>query len=152
MTLFADQPRGRRNRDTAGSVFHIYKLHGSVNWSRKAENAIEVEPKPTPRISLPDLPSKGKYQQTPTFSRILSWCRSISPYCASPTPASLLRLRIQRRPLCPNRSSQRCEQTRICALSSSIHQPMISLLVPRRTISIGRRCLAWPSKARTFFD
>jgi len=45
-------------------VFHIYKLHGSVNWSRKAENEIEVEPQPTPDSACLIYPAKGKYQQS----------------------------------------------------------------------------------------
>jgi hypothetical protein len=45
-------------------VFHIYKLHGSVNWSRKAENEIEVEPKPEPDSACLIYPAKGKYQQS----------------------------------------------------------------------------------------
>lgn len=45
-------------------VFHIYKLHGSVNWSRKTENEIEVEPKPTPDSACLIYPAKGKYQQS----------------------------------------------------------------------------------------
>lgn len=45
-------------------VFHIYKLHGSVNWSRKAENVIEVEPGPSPESACLIYPAKGKYQQS----------------------------------------------------------------------------------------
>jgi hypothetical protein len=45
-------------------VFHIYKLHGSVNWSRKAENDIEVELHPTPDSACLIYPAKGKYQQS----------------------------------------------------------------------------------------
>jgi hypothetical protein len=45
-------------------VFHLYKLHGSVNWSRKAENEIEVELKPTPDSACLIYPAKGKYQQS----------------------------------------------------------------------------------------
>lgn len=45
-------------------VFHIYKLHGSVNWSRKAESEIEVEPKPAPDSACLIYPAKGKYQQS----------------------------------------------------------------------------------------
>lgn len=45
-------------------VFHIYKLHGSVNWSRKAENEIEVEAKPSPDSACLIYPAKGKYQQS----------------------------------------------------------------------------------------
>lgn len=45
-------------------VFHIYKLHGSVNWSKKGENDIEVEPKPAPDSACLIYPAKGKYQQS----------------------------------------------------------------------------------------
>ena len=45
-------------------VFHIYTLHGSVNWSRKAENEIEVDAKPTPEFACLIYPAKGKYQQS----------------------------------------------------------------------------------------
>lgn len=45
-------------------VFHIYKLHGSVNWSRKAENEIEMEPNPAPDSACLIYPAKGKYQQS----------------------------------------------------------------------------------------
>lgn len=45
-------------------VFHIFKLHGSVNWSRKMENEIEVELKPTPDSACMIYPAKGKYQQS----------------------------------------------------------------------------------------
>jgi len=45
-------------------VFHLYKLHGSVNWSRKGENEIEVEANPTPESACLIYPAKGKYQQS----------------------------------------------------------------------------------------
>jgi len=45
-------------------VFHIYKLHGSVNWSRKIDNEIEVEINPTPDSACLIYPAKGKYQQS----------------------------------------------------------------------------------------
>ena len=45
-------------------VFHIYKLHGSVNWSRKSDSEIEVEPKPTADSACLIYPAKGKYQQS----------------------------------------------------------------------------------------
>jgi hypothetical protein len=45
-------------------VFHMYKLHGSVNWSRKAENEIEVEQEPSPDSACLIYPAKGKYQQS----------------------------------------------------------------------------------------
>lgn len=45
-------------------VFHLYKLHGSVNWSRKADNEIEIEEKPSPDAACLIYPAKGKYQQS----------------------------------------------------------------------------------------
>ena len=45
-------------------VFHMYKLHGSVNWSRKADNEIVVEQNPTPDSACLIYPVKGKYQQS----------------------------------------------------------------------------------------
>lgn len=45
-------------------VFHIYKLHGSVNWARKGESEIEVEVEPTPESACLIYPAKGKYQQS----------------------------------------------------------------------------------------
>ena len=45
-------------------VFHIFKLHGSVNWSRKAENEIEVNATPAPDSACLIYPAKGKYQQS----------------------------------------------------------------------------------------
>lgn len=45
-------------------VFHIYKLHGSVNWSRKTENEIEVKTNPSPDSACLIYPAKGKYQQS----------------------------------------------------------------------------------------
>jgi hypothetical protein len=45
-------------------VFHMYKLHGSVNWSRKAENELEVEQEPSPDSACLIYPAKGKYQQS----------------------------------------------------------------------------------------
>jgi hypothetical protein len=45
-------------------VFHIYKLHGSVNWNRKADNEIEVAPNPDPDSACLVYPAKGKYQQS----------------------------------------------------------------------------------------
>jgi hypothetical protein len=45
-------------------VFHIYKLHGSVNWSRKDDGEIEIVAKPTPESACLIYPAKGKYQQS----------------------------------------------------------------------------------------
>ncbi|OFW15766.1 MAG: hypothetical protein A3H27_03745 [Acidobacteria bacterium RIFCSPLOWO2_02_FULL_59_13] len=45
-------------------VFHLYKLHGSVNWSRAADGEIEVVAKPKPENACLIYPAKGKYQQS----------------------------------------------------------------------------------------
>lgn len=45
-------------------VFHLYKLHGSVNWSRSIDGEIEVVTKPTPESACLIYPAKGKYQQS----------------------------------------------------------------------------------------
>jgi len=45
-------------------VFHIYKLHGSVNWSRTGDGEIEVVEKPTPESACLIYPANGKYQQS----------------------------------------------------------------------------------------
>ena len=45
-------------------VFHLYKLHGSVNWSRTEENKIEVKQNPNSDDACLIYPAKGKYQQS----------------------------------------------------------------------------------------
>ncbi len=45
-------------------VFHIYKLHGSVNWSRTGDGEIEVDAQQTPESACLIYPAKGKYQQS----------------------------------------------------------------------------------------
>lgn len=45
-------------------VFHLYKLHGSVNWSRANDGEIEVVAKPMPESACLIYPAKGKYQQS----------------------------------------------------------------------------------------
>ena len=45
-------------------VFHLYKLHGSVNWSRVDDGGIEVKASPTPESAALIYPAKGKYQQS----------------------------------------------------------------------------------------
>lgn len=45
-------------------VFHLYKLHGSVNWSRKSESEVEIEHNPNPETACLIYPAKGKYQQS----------------------------------------------------------------------------------------
>ena len=45
-------------------VFHLYKLHGSVNWSRTHDGEIEVRTSPSPESVALIYPAKGKYQQS----------------------------------------------------------------------------------------
>ena len=45
-------------------VFHLNKLHGSVNWSRTGNGEIDVVAKPTPEAACLIYPAKGKYQQS----------------------------------------------------------------------------------------
>jgi len=45
-------------------VFHLYKLHGSVNWSNTPQTEIEVNAKPKPEDACLIYPAKGKYQQS----------------------------------------------------------------------------------------
>jgi hypothetical protein len=45
-------------------VFHLYKLHGSVNWLRKNDTVIEVCPTPDADSACLIYPAKGKYQQS----------------------------------------------------------------------------------------
>ena len=45
-------------------VFHLYKLHGSVNWARIGDTEIEVVAEPTPESACLIYPAKGKYQQS----------------------------------------------------------------------------------------
>lgn len=45
-------------------VFHLYKLHGSVNWCRTNEGDIEEVENPDPKSVCMIYPAKGKYQQS----------------------------------------------------------------------------------------
>lgn len=45
-------------------VFHLYKLHGSVNWSKAGEQGIEITDRPKPEAACLIYPAKGKYQQS----------------------------------------------------------------------------------------
>jgi hypothetical protein len=45
-------------------VFHLNKLHGSVNWSRTKDGEIEVVANPLPESACLIYPAKGKYQQS----------------------------------------------------------------------------------------
>ena len=44
-------------------VFHLYKLHGSVNWCRN-DNRIEIKASPPPESAALIYPVNGKYQQS----------------------------------------------------------------------------------------
>jgi hypothetical protein len=45
-------------------VFHLYKLHGSVNWERASDVDIEVRSGPDAKKACLIYPAKGKYQQS----------------------------------------------------------------------------------------
>lgn len=45
-------------------VFLLYKLHGSVNWARRADGVIYEKDKPTPAEACLIYPAQGKYQQS----------------------------------------------------------------------------------------
>lgn len=45
-------------------VFHLYKLHGSVNWARTADGGVEEKEAPAPEEACLIYPAKGKYQQS----------------------------------------------------------------------------------------
>jgi len=45
-------------------VFHLYKLHGSVNWAREGDREIEVNSNPNPESAALIYPANGKYQQS----------------------------------------------------------------------------------------
>lgn len=45
-------------------VFHLYKLHGSVNWDQSTSGDIEIKSDPTPETACLIYPANGKYQQS----------------------------------------------------------------------------------------
>ena len=45
-------------------VFHLYKLHGSVNWNRTKAGRIEMTTDPPPDTAVLVYPADGKYQQS----------------------------------------------------------------------------------------
>jgi hypothetical protein len=45
-------------------VFHLYKLHGSVDWGRGSDDEIEIIANPAPETACLIYPAKGKYQQS----------------------------------------------------------------------------------------
>ncbi|RKY85017.1 SIR2 family protein [candidate division KSB1 bacterium] len=65
--------------DYLEGVFHLLKLHGSVNWARTSDDRIEEKDRPTPAEACLIYPAKGKYQQ----SYIQPHLELISQYLAS---------------------------------------------------------------------
>lgn len=63
-----DIVRRPSNGDDVGAplegVFHLNKLHGSVNWARTTVGDIEIVATPTPESACLIYPAKGKYQQS----------------------------------------------------------------------------------------
>ena len=55
-------------RDELGTplegVFHLYKLHGSVNWSRSSGGDVVIDANPDPQSAALIYPAYGKYQQS----------------------------------------------------------------------------------------
>lgn len=45
-------------------VFHLYKLHGSINWARSASGVIHEKTNPSPDETCLIYPARGKYQQS----------------------------------------------------------------------------------------
>jgi hypothetical protein len=45
-------------------VFHLYKLHGSVNWARSTNGVIHEKANPSPDETCLIYPARGKYQQS----------------------------------------------------------------------------------------
>ena len=63
-----DIVRRPSNGDEVGTplegVFHLHKLHGSVNWSRAHDGEIEIVSDPLPESACLIYPARGKYQQS----------------------------------------------------------------------------------------
>ena len=57
-------PAGDEVGNPLEGVFHLYKLHGSVNWDQPTSGDIEVKSDPTPETACLIYPAKGKYQQS----------------------------------------------------------------------------------------
>lgn len=60
-------------------VFHLYKLHGSVNWALGNDGVIYEETKPSPDKACLIYPARGKYQQS--FAQ--PYLESIAQYLAA---------------------------------------------------------------------
>jgi len=54
--------RDENEQEFVEGVFQLYKIHGSVSWSRN-ENSIFEDNNPTPESACLIYPAKGKYQQ-----------------------------------------------------------------------------------------
>jgi len=65
--------------DYLEGVFHLLKLHGSVNWARSSNGRIEEKNDPEPSEACLIYPAKGKYQ----LSYIQPHLELISQYLAS---------------------------------------------------------------------
>jgi SIR2-like domain len=50
--------------DYLDGVFHLLKLHGSVNWVRTSEGVIQEQQNPDPDQACLIYPARGKYQQS----------------------------------------------------------------------------------------
>ena len=59
-------------------VFLLYKLHGSVNWSREADGSIREDPAPKPQDACIIYPARGKYQQAFTQPHLESMAQYLA--------------------------------------------------------------------------
>lgn len=59
-------------------VFLLYKLHGSVNWARKADGTIYEEKEPRPEEACLIYPASGKYQQSYTQPHLESMAQYLA--------------------------------------------------------------------------
>jgi len=67
------------NGDYLEGVFHLLKLHGSVNWARNNDNKIDEKEDPEPSEACLIYPARGKYQ----LSYIQPHLELISQYLTS---------------------------------------------------------------------
>lgn len=73
------RPRGENDTATyLEGVFLLYKLHGSVNWSRELNGAIVEHERPTPNDACLIYPAQGKYQQSFTQPYLESLAQYLS--------------------------------------------------------------------------
>ena len=72
------RPRGEHDTATyLEGVFLLYKLHGSVNWSREPDGVVE-RAMPTPNDACLIYPARGKYQQSFTQPYLESMAQYLS--------------------------------------------------------------------------